>query len=184
MINLKKIFDDIFIIITKKQSLFEFFLNLTFVLIIFIIIVLLYWDSINRSIINNGRCKININNTDVNYNLEFYNKPQGNTNIFNISYDGTPKHNLKVDCACPIGETPNKFQVPIYDYESKKINKIDKFCYCDAKYDGETVNDNIGSINMNNVSMDGDAFLMDYYTGFYNNYSKGYQNYHPIEFPS
>lgn len=183
MINLKKIFDDIFIIITKKQSLFEFLLNLSFVLIIFIIIMVLYWDSINRSIINNGRCKINIDNSDVTYNLEFYNKERGNTNIFNLSYDGTDKHNLKIDCACPIGETPNKFQIPIYDYGTKKVSKIDKFCYCDANYDGESVNDGIG-INTKNVSMDGDAFLMDYYTGFYESYNKGYQEYRPIEFPS
>ena len=185
MINLKKIFDDIFIIIAKKQSLFEFLLNLSFVLIIFIIIVVLYWDSINRSIINNGRCKIKIDNSDVTYNLEFYNKERGNTNIFNISYDGVPdKHNLKVDCACPIGETPNNFKVPVYDYGSKKVSSINKFCYCDANYDGDNVNNNIGGIITDNVAMDGDAFLMDYYTGFYASYNKGYQDYRALEFPN
>ena len=53
MINIKGIIDDIFIIISKKQTLFEFLLNLSFVLIIFAIIVIFYWDSINRSIIHN-----------------------------------------------------------------------------------------------------------------------------------
>jgi len=184
MINLKKIFDDIFIIIAKKQSLFEFFLNLSFVLIIFIIIVVLYWDSINRSIINNGRCKVKIDNSDVTYNLEFYNKQRSNTNIFNISYDGTDKHNLKVECACPTGDTPNNFKVPVYDYGSKKVSNINKFCYCDANYDGEAVNNGIGGIDTTNVAMEGDAFLMDYYTGFYASYNKGYQDYRQIDFPS
>ena len=185
MINFKKIFDDIFIIIAKKQSLFEFFLNLSFVLIIFIIVVILYWDSINRSIINNGRCKVKIDNSDVTYNLEFYNTQRNNTNIFNISYDGdVDKHNVKVDCACPIGETPNNFKVPVYDYNTKRVSKINKFCYCDTKYDGESVNTSVGGIDMTNVKMDGDAFLMDYYTGFYASYNSGYPEYQALEFPS
>ena len=74
MINFKQIFDDIFIIIAKKQSIFEFILNLTFVLIIFIILVILYWDNINRTIINTGRCKIALNNSDLTYNLNIYRK--------------------------------------------------------------------------------------------------------------
>ena len=185
MINFKKLFDDIFIIIAKKQSLFEFFLNLSFVLIIFIIVVILYWDSINRSIINNGRCKIKIDNSDVTYNLEFYNTERNNTNIFNISYDGdVDKHNVKVDCACPVGETPNNFKVPVYDYNTKRVSKINKFCYCDTKYDGDGVNNSVGGIDMTNVKMDGDAFLMDYYTGFYASYNSGYPEYQALEFPS
>ncbi len=174
MINFKKIFDDIFLIITKKQSIFEFLLNLSFVLIIFIIIVILYWDSINRSIINNSRCKITINDTDHSYNLKFYDR-SNNTNVFDISYDATDNHNVKIDCACPIGEYPNKLIIPIYNQKDKKFETINKFCYCDnGNYKTDITNEN--------YKMDGDAFLMDYYEDLIDGYSSGNIEYSPINF--
>jgi len=152
MINIKQIIDDIFIIISKKQTLFEFLLNLSFVLIIFIILIIFYWDSINRSIIHNSRCKISIDNSDITYNLNISN--ENNSSLYDISYDKSK--NIKIDCTCPIGEKINKFDIPIWNEKDKKVEQIKKYCYCDNNYQ-------YNNIELNNLKVDGDAFLVDYY---------------------
>lgn len=166
MISFKKIIDDIFIIISKKQTLFEFLLNFSFVLIIFAIATLLYWDNINRSIITNNRCKISIDNEDLTYNLKVYNPNKENANIFDISYDNTNEKNIKIDCSCPVGETVNKFEIPYYDKKDEKIRQVEKYCYCNRDY-------GYNQIDLTNLSLDGDAFLIDYYDKLYDNYSYG-----------
>lgn len=179
MINIKGTIDDIFTIISKKQTLFEFLLNLSFVLIIFVIIMIFYWDSINRSIINNNRCKVSIDNSDLTYNLKVYNSGIDNANIFNISYDNTTDKNIKIDCACPVGETLNKFEFPYYNNINKKDDVLNKYCYCakDYQYTKNT--------GLTNLDLDGDAFLVDYYKGLFNYYANGNSNMNqPIMFPS
>jgi len=168
MINIKGTIDDIFTIISKKQTLFEFLLNLSFVLIIFVIIMIFYWDSINRSIINNNRCKVSIDNSDLTYNLQVSNKNKDNANIFNISYDNT--HNIKIDCSCPVGETLNKFEFPYYNNVNKKNDNIIKYCYCAKDYQY------INNTNLTNLELDGDAFLVDYYDGLFKHYAGGNSN--------
>lgn len=171
MINIKEIIDDIFNIITKKQTIFEIVLNLSFILIIFIIIGIFYWDSINRSIINNSRCKVSMNNSDLTYNVNFM---KDNTNIYNISYDNTIEKNMKIDCTCPIGETINKFDISYYNQKDQKLEQMTKYCYCDNTY----------SYDMNGkkeLQMEGDAFLVDYYRTLYN--SESIENLGSIEFP-
>ena len=177
MINIKGIIDDIFVIISKKQTLFEFLLNLSFVLIIFIVIVIFYWDSINRSIIHNSRCKVSIDNTDATYNLKVSNKD--NVNLFDISYDNTDQKNVKIDCACPIGEQINKFEIPYYNKKDEKIDQLYKYCYCENNY-------NYDRINLNNHILDGDAFMVDYYKDLFESYSYGNipDNKFVLEFPS
>jgi hypothetical protein len=170
MISFKKIIDDIFIIISKKQTLFEFLLNFSFVLIIFAIATLLYWDNINRSIITNNRCKISIDNEDLTYNLKVYNPNKENANIFDISYDNTNEKNVKIDCSCPVGETVNKFKIPYYDKKDEKIRQVEKYCYCNKDYKYELE-------NLKDLSLDGDAFLIDYYDKLYDKYSYGNVNY-------
>jgi signal transduction histidine kinase len=61
MFNYKIFIDDIYNVISQKHTFFELLLNITFVLIIFLLIFIFYWDSINRSIIKKNRCKIHIN---------------------------------------------------------------------------------------------------------------------------
>lgn len=174
MINIKGIIDDIFIIISKKQTLFEFLLNLSFVLIIFAVIVIFYWDNINRSIIHNSRCKVSIDNSDLTYNLKVYNT--NNDNLFDISYDNTIEKNIKIDCACPNGETINKFIIPYYNNIDKNTQQIDKFCYCDKNYKYST------SI-LNDVKLDGDTFMMDYYKTLFDNFSTGTLDNNILKFP-
>jgi hypothetical protein len=181
MINIKQIIDDIYIVIGKKQSFFEFILNLSFVLIVFIILVILYWDNINRSIINNGRCKIAVNNSDVTYNLNIYDKTK-NTNIIEISYDNTPEHNYKIDCACPVGNTINEFYVPVWSQTENKIENRRKVCYCDNNYKTD-VSDNVNNnIIKNKIGLDGDGFLIDHYSGLLDAFETGKTQYTSIDF--
>lgn len=186
MLNIKQLFDDVYFIIAKKQTFFEFILNLTFVLIIFIILVILYWDSINRSIISNGRCKININDSDITYNLSIFSKTNdkdtNNANIINISYDNSEEHNSKIDCACPSGNIPNDFKIPVWDDADKKIKEQSKFCYCDKNYQTPITNKTNNVIGKDNIKLDGDAFLIDYYNGLLDAYDSGKTNYYPIDF--
>ncbi len=174
MFSLKLIIDDIFNIISKKQSLYEFLLNLSFVLIIFAIAVIFYWDSINRSIINTNRCKINIDNDDLTYNLKVYNPDKDNANIFNISYDNSADKNVKIDCSCPIGDTINKFSIPYYNNRDNKVEQLHKYCNCSKDYQYD---------NLNSLKTEGDAFLVDYYDTIFNRYTSGYQFNEPLIFP-
>jgi len=181
MLNIKQIFDDIYIIIAKKQTFFEFLLNLSFILIILIILVILYWDNINRNIINKGRCKLVINHDDITFNVDIKEK-QNKTNLLNISYDNSIEKNIKVDCVCPSGNTPNQFNIPIWNNNEKRVQEIKKTCYCDNDYNS-TINDKTtGIFDSAKVYVEGDAFLEDYYTGLLDSYSSGKTNYHGINF--
>jgi len=181
MLNVKQIFDDIYIIIAKKQTFFEFLLNLSFILIIVIILVILYWDNINRNIINKGRCKLMINESDVTFNIDIKQK-ENKTNLLSISYDNSDEHNFKVDCACPSGNTPNQFNIPVWNNNEKKVEKFEKICYCDTDYNSSIKDKALGVVDSSRVYVEGDAFLEDYYSGLLESYSSGKNNYHSINF--
>jgi len=181
MLNLKQIFDDIYIIIAKKQSFFEFILNLTFILIVLIIIVILYWDNINRNIISKGRCKIAVNNSDVTFNIGIKNK-KDNANLVNISYDNSPDHKVKVDCSCPFGNTPNNFIVPIWIPQENRVRNIEKVCFCDNDYNTDVKTTITNTIDNVKVNLEGDAFLKDYYNGLLSSSSVGITSFEPINF--
>lgn len=174
MINIKGIIDDIFIIISKKQTLFEFLLNLSFVLIIFAIIIIFYWDSINRSIIHNSRCKVSIDNTDSTYNLDVFN--ENNNKLFNISYDNTEEHNVKIECSCPEGEKINKFAIPYYNNKDNKVEQLSKYCYCENDY-------SYTDDKLDKFKLDGDGFMVDYYDDLFKSYSSGVLRDNKLEFP-
>lgn len=181
MLNIKQIFDDIYIIIAKKQSFFEFLLNLSFILIILIILIILYWDNINRNIINKGRCKIVINHEDITFNVDIKQK-ENKTNLLSISYDNSEQKNVKVDCVCPSGNTPNQFNIPIWNNSENKVQKIEKTCYCDTDYNSSIKNTATGLFDSTKVYVEGDAFLEDYYNGLLDSYSSSKNDYHGINF--
>ena len=169
MINLKVIFTDIYNVMSKQQTFFEFILNLSFILIILIIATIFYWDNINRTIIKNGRCKITLNNDDVIYNLKMIEKTT-NQSVLNISYDNTKDHNVKIDCVCPTGNRVNAFkEIPVYNYDMKQVEIYDKYCYCDDDYRSKIIGDDGLTIQPANLIYDGDAFLIDYYKELHTN---------------
>jgi len=163
MINIKILFDDIYMVMMKKQTFFEIILHLSFVLIILLLIVIFYWDTINRKVINTSRCKISLDNSDSLFNVRFFDN-KTNTSVINISYDNTPKHLYKIDCVCPAGNELNDIkEIPIFNNDTKKVEKIIKNCYCDQNYKTNIMNDSMTELSPENMIIDGDSFLVDYY---------------------
>ena len=165
MINIKYLFDDIYMIMMKKQTIFEILLHLTFILIIFLLIVIFYWDTIKRNILKTARCKITMDNSDSQFNVRFFDK-NTNSSIININYDNTKTHNYKIDCVCPKGNELNNFKdIPVFNSDTKKVERIDKICYCDDNYKKNIYDDNIGDLDNDNLLLDGDSFLVNFYGG-------------------
>ena len=151
--NFRMILTDFYDIFQKKQTFLEIILNLTFILILFMFAAIFYWDSINRSVLNSSRCKILINNDDAFYGVDAYDD-KGKTKLYNIIYDNTKNHNVKVACACPTGTTENSFKdVKYYDYQSQQVNDLTLKCNCDSSYTPSSYNNRYT----------GDKFLTDYY---------------------
>lgn len=174
MLKLELLLNDFYNIFNKKQTYFEIILNLSFILILFIFLFIFYWDSINRSVINNSRCKILMNNNDSIYNLTIYDREKKNK-LYDLSYDNSKFHNLKIDCSCPVGTTVNKFEIPYYDYKDEKVkNDLIKICNCDEKYD---------EIPRYDYKYDGDAFLIDYYKELNNNIDNSHIYTNKLYFP-
>jgi hypothetical protein len=168
MIKIKILFDDIYNVLTQKHTLFEFLLNLSFILIIFIIIIVFYWDSINRNIIKTGRCRVTLDNTDSMFNMSVYDK-NNNTQLLNISYDNTENHKYDISCTCPKGDYVNKFEnIPIYNVKDDTFEGVTKYCYCDDEKYAENIYDNdLTKFKYNDIILDGDSFLVNYYNTYY-----------------
>lgn len=165
MINIKYLFDDIYMVMMKKQTIFEILLHLTFILIIFLLIVIFYWDTIKRNILKTARCKITMDNSDSQFNVRLFDK-NTNSSIININYDNTKKHNNKIDCVCPRGNELNNFKdIPVFNSDTKKVEKVDKICYCDDNYKKNIYDENIGALDNDNILLDGDSFLVNFYGG-------------------
>jgi len=165
MINIKYLFDDIYMVMMKKQTIFEILLHLSFILIIFLLIIIFYWDTIKRSILKTSRCKITLDNSDSQYNLRIFDKTT-NSSIININYDNTRKHNYKIDCVCPTGNELNTIKnIPVFNSDNKIVEKVDKNCYCDNNYYKNIYDDSIGGLDNDNIILDGDSFLVNFYGG-------------------
>jgi hypothetical protein len=160
-------------VLTRGFSKFELLLNISFILIIGLIIFIFYWHNINRQIAKLNRCKINLNSEGSIYNLYTY---HDQTKLFRIRYDNTTKHNVSIDCSCPPGNVPNKFNIPIYNNDTKSIEKYNKYCVCDKSYDLS---------EKNKVHVEGDEFLTNYYQ-HYDYRIEDFKNTHKfdtLEFP-
>lgn len=144
-------------VLSKPISPFELLLNLSFIIIIAIIIYILYWHFIYRKIAKINRCKINLNSTGSIYNLYAYHGPN---KIYNVNYDTTTNHNASVNCLCPQGNIPNNFKIPIYNSTTDKTEIITKYCNCDKYYN---------TTEKNKIYYDGDNFLINYYNTNYDN---------------
>lgn len=176
MINIKYLFDDIYMVMMKRQTIFEILLHLSFILIILVLITIFYWDTIKRNIIKTSRCKISLENSDNLYNVRIFDKTT-NTSIINVNYDNTRKHNSKIDCVCPTGNELNIIKdVPIYDNESKKIQYINKNCYCDNNYVRNIYDNGLNALDNENILLDGDSFLVDFYRGLLDDFKTGNRN--------
>ena len=165
MINIKYLFDDIYMVMMKRQTIFEILLHLSFILIVLLLVIIFYWDTIKRNILKTARCKITLDNSDSQYNIRLFDKIS-NSSIININYDNTPKHNYKIDCVCPAGNELNIIKkIPVYDSVDQKTIVQDKYCYCDDNYSRNIFNDNLGVLENDNLLLDGDNLLVNFYSG-------------------
>jgi len=174
MFNFGILINKFYDIFNKQQTIFEIILNLSFILILFIIGFIFYWDSINRNVINTSRCKAIIRNDDATYTANFYNdKNTKNEKLFSISYDNSRNHNVKISCegvcnksSSDPGVIPSTFSIPYFNYKEQNIDDtFMKKCYCDKQYT-VAIEQNSGSYS--SLGIDGDEFLSDYYKDFYN----------------
>lgn len=177
MFNFGILINKFYDIFNKQQTIFEVVLNLSFVLILFMIAFIFYWDSINRSVINTSRCKAIINNDDSEYKVNFYDDASKSKKIFSISYDNSKKHNAKISCEGICNKSSDDssaektlINVPYFDYNQQVIDdSITKICYCTKtstianKYNSQTYDKHPG------LTIDGDEFIADYYKDFYKN---------------
>lgn len=155
-------------VFSKGFTPLEILMNLSFILIISLIIFIFYWHSINRKVAKLNRCKINLNTEGSIYTI--YGKHK-QTKLYKIKYDNTDNHNVYVDCVCPVGNIPNKFEIKAYNKQKNKVESVDKYCNCDKYY------------NLNNkdsLKYSGDDFLVSYYN---DNKDRKAQNMKPLEFP-
>jgi hypothetical protein len=144
-------------VLTKKISSFELLLNVSFVLIIGLIIFIFYWHNINWKVAKLNRCKINLNSEGSIYNLY---ASYDQTKLYKVRYDNSTKHNASIDCACPSGNIPNTFNIPAYNTETRETEIIKKYCICDKYYD---------TTEKNKIHYNGDNFLVDFYSTKYDN---------------
>ena len=138
-------------VLTKGFTSFEFLLNTSFILILFLIIYIFYWHYINRSIAKINRCKINLNSDAGLYNMYVL---YDQTKIYRIKYDNTTNHNVSIDCSCPPGNVPNTFKVKAYDSQTDSVQTVNKYCTCDKFYNAD---------NTNKIYYSGDDFLTDFH---------------------
>lgn len=171
----KSIINSLNEVLIKKISSFEILLNISFVLIIGLIIYIFYWHNINWKVAKLNRCKINLNSEGSIYNLY---ASYDQTKLYKVRYDNSTKHNVSIDCSCPSGNIPNTFDVAAYNAETQKTEFVKKYCVCDKFYD---------TTEKNKINYSGDNFLIDYYrTGHDTNFEKmkkKFNNQTPI-FPS
>lgn len=154
-------------IFNKSFSLFEILLNLSFILIICLIIYIVYWNLLNRKIANINRCKINLNSIDNYYNISSH---YNNKKLYSINYKTGDSHNVSVNCSCPSGNIANTFKIPVYNHKTDDMEIIDKYCLCDDYY-------NLNEKNINkNIRYSGDEFLTNYYSTNYDNELSTFKN--------
>lgn len=153
---------------SKGFTVIEIIMNLSFILIIFLIIYIFYWHSINRKVAKLNRCKINLNTEGSIYTI--YGKYK-QTKLYKIKYDNTEDHKVYVDCVCPVGNMPNKFTIKAYNSQKNKVETADKYCNCDKYYN---LNDKDA------LKFSGDEFLTTYYK---DNIDKTPLNMGHLEFP-
>ena len=130
------ILDEIYDIFTSPYYIGEFLLNLFFVILVIIITVIIYWDTINNMVSSKSRCKrqLNIiNNTNGEYLINARDK--NNNKLFNISYNISAK-STNVECDCNEGDVVNTFEnINVRNLRTNTDTTINKTCSCDKYYD-------------------------------------------------
>lgn len=130
------IIDEFADIFYKPFSNTEILLNLTFLLLIGIVLYIFYWDLINRKVKLISKCKNNINKNNTTGGYYIINaKDSANNNLYTLKYDMVT-NKPSVDCSCTPGNYINNFQnIKIYDPDKKETIAVNTNCPCDKTYD-------------------------------------------------
>ena len=140
--NIKNIVNNIdnnfFDILTNGWNLYEILLNLLFIILVIVISIIIYWDTINRKVENNSRCKKQKDLYDKLNGIFTINvKDKSGDNLFNINYDFNKKEE-NIKCNCKYGEYANSFKnIPIRVLRNNTniITHNELPCKCDKYYD-------------------------------------------------
>ena len=120
----------------KNWNIYEISLNILFVFLLIMISILIYWDSINRKISSNSRCRKQkelYNKTNGIYTIDV--KTKNNENLFKVNYD-INNNTETIECSCNKGNNNNTFtKIPIRILKTNE-NKYseDLYCKCDKEY--------------------------------------------------
>ena len=145
-------------ILTKRYSLNELILHISFILIIFLIIYIFYWHYINRQIAKINRCKVSLTSDG---NIYSVNATYNQSKLYKVDYNTNDSKDISIECTCPTGNVPNRFDVPVYDTLNKVTNIYNKTCVCDQNYASDVA-------NASKINYDGDEFLVDFYSNYRN----------------
>jgi len=145
-------------ILTKRYTLNELILHISFILIIFLIIYIFYWHYINRKIAKINRCKVSLTSDS---NIYSINATYNQSKLYKVDYNSNDSKDISIECTCPTGNVPNRFDVPVYDNLNKVTNIYNKHCVCDQNYASDVA-------NASKINYDGDEFLVDFYSNYRN----------------
>jgi len=145
----------IFMTLKENIKLSEFCLNSLFIILIFIISMIIYWDTINSKVAKTSRCKRQLDMSNKNNNFYIIKATDKNKSpLYDITYD-TTQYNTNVECACNPGKFINNFtNIPIRNLRTNTNTVVDKTCNCDKYYD-------LGYKN-EKLKLDGDPGLLRY----------------------
>jgi len=130
--------NNFFNILTSGWNIYEILLNMLFIILVLVISVIIYWDSINKKVENNSRCKKQKDLYDKLNGIFTINvKDKSGANLFNIDYDLNKKIE-SIKCSCKSGEYHNTFEkIPIRRLNTHKNEETIKPlpCKCDKFYE-------------------------------------------------
>lgn len=147
--------NNFFNILTTGWNIYEILLNILFIILLLIISTIIYWDTINKKVENNSRCKKQKDLYDKLNGIFTINvKDKSGDNLFNIDYNFNNKIE-SIKCSCKSGEYNNTFEnIPIRRLKTNTNEKNVKPlpCKCDKFYE----------YNNSNSIYDGEPGLVRY----------------------
>ena len=143
-------------------SMYEIILNILFIILLIIISVLIYWDSINRNIINKSRClKFNdLLNEGV---FKLIVKNQKGVNIFEIEYDFKKEETKLGKFFPPKGSVINDFEIKNFPYwDFLDNNVVYKDIVKKIKLDKDYFSDINGNFDKEDFLFEGEPKLINF----------------------
>lgn len=143
-------------------SMYEIILNILFIILLIIISVLIYWDTINRNIINKSRClKFNdLLNEGV---FKLIVKNNKGVNLFEIEYDFKKQETRFGKFFLPKGSVVNDITINKFPYWNFVENELSKYNIIKtSKFDKNYFENLNGDFSTDNFIFDGEPKLISF----------------------